>query len=107
MVDTRRPERRTPFKVRVAKTSNFRWTIWEEFWKQEGQCRAPLAELQSRYVDMAKNVEFLLFDSVPLVVHSTSESEEVDESDDYIDVHHPLPINFNDEEEYDDQDDSP
>jgi hypothetical protein len=40
-------------------------------------------------------------------VHSTSESEEVDESDDYIDVHHPLPINFNDEEEYDDQDDSP
>ena len=30
---------------------------------------------------------------------NTSETEGVDESDDYIDVHHPLPINFSDGEE--------
>ena len=34
VVDMRRPDRRTPMKVRKVKTDHFRWQLWKKFCEQ-------------------------------------------------------------------------
>jgi hypothetical protein len=69
VVDVRRPNRRTPFKCRKAKTDNFRWKVWTRWVHQvSGVASYPAAEESVQYGDVREDHPFIdVFHAEPLV----------------------------------------